>query len=239
MRQAWISAPTPYHLGYILGPRINAGGRIGDAALGSRLLSLDDTLEAQKIALTLDKLNRERKALETQMLEEAMAEADRLIDEAPELPVVVVGSDRWHKGIVGLVASRLTERFQRPSCVIAWASDSGQPMAEGTGSLRSVAGVDIGGAVRAAVADGHLKKGGGHAMAAGLTVTKEKYGELKTYLEKTLAATSRAARARPMLDIDGALTLAAASSEFMTLIEKAGPYVQGNPQPRFVFPAHG
>ncbi|MEQ1648465.1 MAG: single-stranded-DNA-specific exonuclease RecJ [Hyphomicrobiaceae bacterium] len=231
-------APTPYHLGYILGPRINAGGRIGDAGLGSRLLSLDDTMEAQKIAMTLDKLNRERKALETQMLEEAVAEADRLVDEVPDLPVVVVGSDRWHKGVVGLVASRLTDRFRRPSCVIAWASDSGQPMGEGTGSLRSIAGVDIGGAVRAAVADGLLKKGGGHAMAAGLTVTKDKFAALKAYLEAALKSSATEARARPTLEIDGALTPSAATSEFMTLIEKAGPYGQGNAQPRFVFPAH-
>jgi single-stranded-DNA-specific exonuclease len=231
------AAPSTYHLGYILGPRINAGGRIGDAGLGSRLLSLDDPLEAAKIAETLDRLNRERKAMETQMLEEAMAEADRRVDENPDLPLILVGSESWHKGVVGLVASRLTERFHRPSCVIAWASDSGAKMAEGTGSLRSVAGVDIGGAVRAAVAKGLLKKGGGHAMAAGLTVAREALAPLEAFLNDALKTTSRKARNSAALEIDGALTPAAVTPDFMSLIERAGPYGQGNPQPRFVFPA--
>ncbi len=113
-------APTTYHLGYIVGPRINAGGRIGDAALGARLLTTEDETDAQKIAALLDKLNKERKAIETQMLEEAFAHADRRLSETPDLPIVLVGSETWHKGVVGLVASRLVERFGRPSCVIAW-----------------------------------------------------------------------------------------------------------------------
>ena len=232
------AAPSTYHLGYILGPRINAGGRIGDAGLGSKLLSLDDPLEAARIAETLDRLNRERKALETHMLEEAMAEADRLVDETPDIPLILVGSESWHKGVVGLVASRLTERFHRPSCVIAWASEGGAKMAEGTGSLRSVAGVDIGTAVRGAVAAGLLKKGGGHAMAAGLTVAREGVEPLKAFLFKALKSASSKARATASLDIDGALTPSGVTPEFMTLIERAGPYGQGNPQPRFVFPAH-
>ena len=232
------AAPSTYHLGYILGPRINAGGRLGDAGLGSRLLSLDDPMEAAKIAETLDRLNRERKALETTMLEEAMAEADRLVDETPELPLILVGSETWHKGVVGLVASRLTERFHRPSCVIAWASEAGAKMAEGTGSLRSVGGVDIGTAVRGAVAAGLLKKGGGHAMAAGLTVARDGVEMLRAYLLDALKSSSSRARATAGLDIDGALTPSAVTREFMTLIERAGPYGQGNPQPRFVFPAH-
>src|SRR5690606_19458746 len=156
-------APTPYHLGYILGPRINAGGRIGDSALGARLLSLDDGAEAQRIAETLDRLNRERKAIETEILQEAMAEAERRIDEDPDLPVIVLGAESWHKGIVGLVASRLTERFYRLSCVISWTRDGTTGAVTGTGSLRSVSGVDIGRAVRAAAAAGLLLKGGGHA----------------------------------------------------------------------------
>ena len=232
------AAPSTYHLGYILGPRINAGGRIGDAGLGSRLLSLDDPMEAAKIAETLDRLNRERKALETVMLEEAMAEADRLVDEDPELPLILVGSDRWHKGVVGLVSSRLTERFHRPSCVIAWVGEGGGTVGEGTGSLRSVGGVDIGGAVRAAVAAGYLKKGGGHAMAAGLTVARDKVEALRGFLLDALKSSASRARASASLEIDGASTPSGVNAEFMTLIERAGPYGQGNPQPRFVFPAH-
>ncbi len=232
------AAPSTYHLGYILGPRINAGGRIGDAGLGSRLLSLNDPMEAAKIAETLDRLNRERKAMETQMLEEAMAEADRRVDENPDLPLILVGSETWHKGVVGLVASRLTERFHRPSCVIAWASDSGAKTTEGTGSLRSVGGVDVGGAVRAAVAKGLLKKGGGHAMAAGLTVAREGVEALHAFLNDALKSSTKQARTSAGLEIDGAVTPSAVTAEFMTLIERAGPYGQGNAQPRFVFPAH-
>lgn len=225
--------PTPYLLGFVLGPRINAGGRIGDAALGARLLSLDDETEAARIAVQLDKLNRERKAIETQMLEEAVAEADRLIDEMPDLPMLVVASERWHKGVVGLVASRLVERFGRPACVIAW-EEGGQ----GTGSLRSIAGVDIGSAVRAAAADGLLLKGGGHTMAAGLTVARDKFEAARTYLAEQVASPATAAREARALEIDGALTPAAANDTLIDLIERAGPYGQGNPQPRFVFPAH-
>jgi single-stranded-DNA-specific exonuclease len=225
--------PTPYLLGFVLGPRINAGGRIGDAALGARLLSLDDETEAARIAVQLDKLNRERKAIETQMLEEATAEADRLIDEIPDLPMLVLASERWHKGVVGLVASRLVDRFGRPACVIAW-EEGGQ----GTGSLRSIAGVDIGSAVRAAAADGLLIKGGGHAMAAGLTVARDKFEAARTYLAEQVASPATTARAARALEIDGALTPAAANDTLIDLIERAGPYGQGNPQPRFVFPAH-
>lgn len=225
--------PTPYHLGFILGPRINAGGRIGDAALGARLLATDDEVEAAKIAALLDKLNRERKAIETEILEQAIAEADRLVEERPDLPLILVGSEAWHKGVVGLVASRLVERFGRPACVIAW-EDKG----EGTGSLRSIAGVDIGSAVRTAVGEGLLVKGGGHAMAAGLTVARDKLEATRERLYALLTDRTSAVRATTTLDIDGALTPGAVSDELIDLIEKAGPYGQGNPQPRFAFPAH-
>jgi len=231
-------APTPYHLGYILGPRINAGGRIGDSALGARLLSLHDSAEAQKIAETLDRLNRERKAIETQTLQEAMAEAELRVEENPDLPVLVLGAESWHKGIVGLVASRLTERFHRPSCVISWTRDGGNGAITGTGSLRSVAGVDIGRAVRAATAAGLLLKGGGHAMAAGLTVAQDQLDALRAFFNAELAGGTKVARETAGLEHDGALTPQAASDELLALIERAGPYGQGNPQPRFAFPAH-
>lgn len=231
-------APTPYHLGYILGPRINAGGRIGDSALGARLLSQANPQEAHKIAETLDRLNRERKAIETETLEQAMAAAEAMIEADPDLPVVVLGAEDWHKGIVGLVASRLTDRFHRPSCVLSWTKDAATGAKSGTGSLRSVAGVDIGSAVRAAVAAGLLVKGGGHAMAAGLTVAEDKLDALKQHLAAELANATSEARAAASLEIDGALTPKAASDQLVTLLDRAGPYGQGNPQPRFVFPSH-
>ncbi|MGE0628164.1 MAG: single-stranded-DNA-specific exonuclease RecJ [Hyphomicrobiaceae bacterium] len=230
-------APTPYALGFVLGPRINAGGRIGDAALGAKLLTLADKTEAARIAVLLDRLNRERKAIETEMLADAVAQAERMVEDDPDIPLVLLGSPDWHKGVVGLVASRLVERFRRPSCVISWEADSGK-VATGTGSLRSVAGVDIGAAVRAAVAAGLLVKGGGHAMAAGLTVEQAKLETARAFLVEQLRHDASLARQAAGLEIDGALTPGAVNDEFIDLIEKAGPYGQGNPQPRFVFPAH-
>jgi single-stranded-DNA-specific exonuclease len=232
-------APTSYSLGFVLGPRINAGGRIGDSALGAKLLTIDDEIEAGRIAAILDKLNRERKAIETEMLAAAATQAELMVDEDPALPMLLLGSDTWHKGVVGLVASRLTERFQRPTCVIAWEKDgSGSGKGQGTGSLRSIMGVDIGRAVRAAAAAGLLIKGGGHAMAAGLTVDKGKLDAARAFLVENVRSESGAARSAVGLDVDGALTPAGVNDKLIDLIERAGPYGQGNPQPRFVFPAH-
>jgi len=230
-------SPNTYHLGFVLGPRINAGGRIGDSALGAKLLSTDDPAEAQKIGALLDKLNRERKALETKMLEDAMAMADAKLSETPDLPVLILGSHEWHKGVVGLVASRLTERFRMPTCILAW-EDESRPTAQGTGSLRSVAGVDIGRAVRRAVSDGLLVKGGGHAMAAGLTLTRDKLQDVETALAASIGRGTSDAQNAASLEIDGALIPTAANRTLLDLLEKAGPYGQGNPQPRFVFPSH-
>jgi single-stranded-DNA-specific exonuclease len=226
-------APTTYHLGFVLGPRINAGGRIGDAALGARLLSIDDEAEAGRIAALLDKLNRERKAIEKQMLEEAIAHAEMLVDADPDLPLLIVASEAWHKGVVGLTASRLVEKFQRPACVIAW-----EGAEQGTGSLRSIAGVDIGAAVRAAVAGDLLIKGGGHAMAAGLTVARSKLDGLQAFMREQLSKRTSAARSELALEIDGALTPIGVTDDLLTLLERAGPYGHGHPQPRFAFPAH-
>jgi single-stranded-DNA-specific exonuclease len=167
------------------------------------------------------------------MLEEAVANAERLIEADADLALLLVAGEDWHKGVVGLVASRLTDRFQRPACAIAW-DGSG----DGTGSLRSIDGVDIGAAVRAAVAAGHLKKGGGHAMAAGLTVERTRLAALQAFLSERLGVSAGAARSAIALDIDGALTPGSVTDELLALIERAGPYGQGNPQPRFVFPAH-
>jgi single-stranded-DNA-specific exonuclease len=226
-------APTSYHLGFVLGPRINAGGRIGDSGLGARLLSTSDDAEAAKIAAQLDKLNGERKALETQMLQEAMAEADEMVDQDPEVAIVMMGSEAWHKGVVGLAASRLADRFRRPSCVIAWDGKG-----SGTGSLRSVAGVDIGSAVRAAAAEGILLKGGGHAMAAGLTVARDRLEDLRVFINERLRDKTIAAREAASIELDGALTPAGVTHELIELLERAGPFGQGNPQPKFAFPAH-
>lgn len=226
-------APTPYHLGFILGPRINAGGRIGNAALGATLLSISDPVEAQRIAETLHRLNKERKDIETAVLEEAMAIADRQVTDDPARAILVVGSDAWHKGVVGLVASRLVERFRRPACVIAW-----DATAMGTGSLRSVPGIDLGAAIRAAVSAGLLAKGGGHAMAAGLTVSRDSLAPLEAFLQNQLGSTSRGVTDVAHLDIDASLVASGATPELMDLIERVSPFGQGNSEARFALPAH-
>jgi single-stranded-DNA-specific exonuclease len=225
-------APTPYSLGFVLGPRINAGGRIGDSSLGARLLATDNAAEAREMAATLDSLNRQRREIERQTVEEAMGWAYKALLDDPDCPIVIAGSTGWHKGLVGLVASRLTERCQRPALIFANDEIAG----EATGSARSVAGVDIGAAIRGAVETGLALKGGGHAMAAGVTIKTDRLSELSAYLRSALSeAYGRASRA-PSLAIDGALLPRAATPEFVKLLEQAGPYGQGNAAPRFVIP---
>jgi single-stranded-DNA-specific exonuclease len=224
--------PAPYHLGFLIGPRINAGGRIGDAALGARLLTTEDPHEARSIAERLDQLNTERQSMEAVMLEQAGAEAAMAI-EARDPAVLLTGSDDWHPGIVGLIASRLKDAHRRPSFAIAF-DDTGK----GTGSGRSITGVDLGKAVRQAVEEGLLEKGGGHAMAAGLTVRREKTADLEAFFNSTLKDDVEAASANRELKIDAALTATGASLDLLELLEKAGPYGAGHSEPVFAFPAH-
>ncbi len=223
---------TPYHLGFILGPRINAGGRIGDASLGARLLATDDPAEAAHIAERLEKLNAERRALENQMLAEAMAQADRILENAPDQPYLLLAAEGWHKGIVGLMAGRLTERYDRPSLVIGWEGGG-----LGTGSARSVPGMDIGAAIRAAHGAGLLVKGGGHAMAAGFTLSADNLPAFDAFLSQWFAQTT-GGMPLPQLAVDGALTAGGATLALMDWLDRAGPYGEGNPEPCFVLPAH-
>jgi single-stranded-DNA-specific exonuclease len=225
--------PEPYHLGFLLGPRINAGGRIGRADLGANLLLEEDAAEAGRIAAELDRLNRERQVMEQHMLAEAEAEALAALGLEEKGAVVVTASEGWHPGIVGLVAARLKEKYGRPAFAIALGVGG-----VGTGSGRSIAGADLGRAVRQAVADGLLLKGGGHAMAAGVTIRRERLAEFRAYLEAALGDAVDAARRDEALLIDGALTAAAANLEFCASIMRAGPFGAGNPDPVFALPAH-
>ncbi len=225
--------PEAWHLGFLLGPRINAGGRIGRADLGVRLLLEDDPTEAAKIAAELDRLNRERQAIELDTLAQAEAEAMAALGFEDRGAVVVTAAEGWHPGIVGLVAARLKERFGRPAFAIAL-----EPGGTGTGSGRSIPGVDIGRAVRRAVADGLLLKGGGHAMAAGVTLRKGALADLRAYLESTLAAEVEIARRAGGLLIDGAVSAAAAGADLVAMISRAGPFGSGNPEPVIALPAH-
>lgn len=229
------SEPEAWHLGYLLGPRINAGGRIGDAGLGARLLLAEDAGEAGRIAAQLDHLNRERQAVEEAMLAEAEEEAMRLAGlEGEGRAVLVVSGERWHPGIVGIVAGRLKERFQRPA--FAFAPGEGDVL---TGSGRSVAGVDLGAAVRQAVESGLAIKGGGHAMAAGITVQAGHLPDFAAFLEEKLAQAVATSREADFLRIDAALTAESLTTDFVTEIQRAGPFGQGNPEPLFALPAHG
>lgn len=224
--------PRPWHLGFLLGPRINAGGRIGDAALGARLMLTDDPVEAKRIAAELDRLNTERQEVERAILAAAEGEAIAAVGLEDAGATVVVSGDGWHPGVVGLVAARLKERFNRPAFAIAFNGETG------TGSARSITGVDVGRAVHGAVEAGLLKKGGGHAMAAGLTVERAKLGDLRAFLEERLAASVLKARADRSLSIDGALTASGATVGLVEQIAKAGPFGAGNPEPVFAFPNH-
>ena len=233
-RRAGLSGPvTPYHMGFLIGPRINAGGRIGDAALGSRLLTVEDTEEAEAISERLDQLNRERQAIETAMLQEAEADAIAEFGDGAGVGVIVTARQGWHPGIVGLLASRLKDRFARPAFAIAFDANG-----RGTGSGRSIAGFDLGRMVRLAVEDGLLVKGGGHAMAAGLTVTREKLSSLRAFFEDHARDAVEQLAADAVLKIDGALSASGATLDLIDRLEAAGPYGSGHPQPVFALPQH-
>jgi len=224
---------NPYHFSFLIGPRINAGGRIGNAALGSNLLATADPAEANAIADTLDQLNRERQDMETQMLAEARAEAEAEISAGGGPAVVVTASESWHPGIVGLIASRLKEFIRRPVFAIAFNANG-----IGTGSGRSITGFDLGKLVREAVAQGLLIKGGGHAMAAGITVERAKLGELRAFFEERAGEAVTRLRDLESLKIDAALSAEGATFDLLDALEAAGPYGSGHPSPVLALPHH-
>jgi len=233
-RRAGLNGPvSPYHFGFLIGPRINAGGRIGDAALGARLLTLDDGGEAETIAAKLDELNRERQAMEAAMLQEAEAEALAEYGNGDGASVIITARENWHPGIVGLIASRLKDKLRRPAFAIAFDSSG-----KGTGSGRSINGFDMGRMVRAAVDAGLLVKGGGHAMAAGLTVERSNLGKLRAFFMEKAEKQVAGLVANETLKIDGALGASGATVELIDRLETAGPYGSGHPQPVFALPSH-
>jgi single-stranded-DNA-specific exonuclease len=225
--------PEPWHLGFLLGPRINAGGRIGRADLGARLLLEDDHSEAARIAAELDRLNTERRQIEIATVAQAEAEAFAALGVEEKGAVVVTAADGWHPGVVGLVAARLKERYGRPAFAIAL-----EPGGAGTGSGRSILGVDLGAVVRRAVRDGLLIKGGGHAMAAGITLRKDGLGAFRAYLEEALSPSVEAARRDRALLIDGAVSAGAVNVQLCETLARAGPFGAGNPEPVLALPAH-
>ena len=220
--------PEAYHAGFILGPRVNAGGRVGESGLGVRLLATEDPAEAASIAARLDDYNRERQAIEAVVLEAAMAQGRE--QAASGAAVIMAVAEDWHPGVIGIVAGRLRERYNRPACVIALDG------AQGKGSGRSVPGVALGPAVIAAQQAGLLVNGGGHAMAAGFTVEVAKLGEFADFLAAHIIDQLDGAEPVAELGLDGALTPAAATVDLIELLEKIGPFGAGNARPRFAFP---
>lgn len=221
-------APNTYHLGFLLGPRVNAGGRIGAADLGARLLACDDPHEARALAERLDALNTERREIENRVREAALAQAEA---RGLDAPLVWAAGEGWHPGVVGIVAARLKEATNRPAVVIGLDGDQGK------GSARSVNGVDLGAAVQRVAAEGLLLRGGGHRMAAGLTVARDMLEPAMARLSELLARQGAGSQGPRDLRLDGLLMPAAATPELLHEIERAGPFGQGAPAPRFAFPA--
>ncbi len=221
------TAPSSYHLGFLLGPRVNAGGRIGQADLGARLLSTDSMTEAEALSQRLDQLNTERREIENAVRAAALDQAEQ---RGLDAPLVWAAGEGWHPGVVGIVASRLKEAANRPAIVIGFDGD------EGKGSGRSVTGVDLGASIQRLAAEGLLVKGGGHKMAAGLTVTRDKLEPAMERLTELLAKQGAGQGGPADLKLDGTLMPGAATVDLIEQIEKAGPFGAGAPAPRYALP---
>ena len=220
--------PQASHFSFVYGPRINAAGRVGDPALGLRVLETDDPEEAVRVAGLLEDLNRRRQSLEAQAYDEAVAQAEALGSDAG--PVVIVVGEGWHAGVIGIVASRLVNRFRRPAVVCVRERDQLR------GSARSLDNIDIGTPVIRARRAGLLEKGGGHPMAAGFTGSSGCLGDLVTFLNDEIAQARQPSPAEGDLLLDGVLAVSGANVALGTELERAGPFGVGNPWPCFAFP---
>ena len=222
-------APNTYHLGFLLGPRVNAGGRVGEASMGATLLSTEDEDKAQRLALALDLYNKERREIEAEVQAAAIyqAEADLAANDSP---IIMVGKVGWHPGVIGIVAGRLREKFDRPTIVFSIDKDG-----VAKGSARSMTGVDIGAAVLDAVHHKVLQSGGGHAMAAGMTAPAESLPKLREFFEAKLEKAVLAARKNRRITLDGVLSAKGATVDLAKMLEEVGPFGQGFPGPKFAF----
>ncbi len=220
-------APRAYHLGYMMGPRVNAGGRIGKADLGARLLSTTNTQEAQAIAERLNELNAERREIEARVQELALAQAET---RGLDAPLVWAAGDGWHPGVVGIVASRLKEATNRPAIVIGFDGEAGK------GSGRSISGVDLGASIQRLAAEGLIEKGGGHKMAAGLSLSRAQLEPAMARLSELLARQGAGRQGAADLRLDGILMPSALTVELIEEMEQAGPFGASAPAPRFAFP---
>jgi len=226
---AGIRGPaSAYHAGFVLGPRINAGGRVGKSDLGARLMMSEDRKEADRIAQTLEGLNAERRAIEAQVLEEAIARIDSQII-TDDTPILIAAGEDWHPGVIGIVAGRIKERFNRPALVIGYEAETG--VAKGSG--RSCPGVNLGAAVVEARTAGLLQAGGGHAMACGLTMDIASLDDLRTYLTDRLSADWAKADDARAYEVDAVVKPGAVTCDYVQALSAAEPYGAGNPEPRF------
>jgi len=219
--------PTSHHLGFVLGPRVNAGGRIGAADLGARLLACTDQAEAVVMAKRLDDLNTDRREIEGRVREAALAQAEARGSDAA---LVWAAGDGWHPGVVGIVAARLKEAMNRPAVVIGFDGDVGK------GSGRSVGGVDLGAAIQRLAAEGLIEKGGGHKMAAGLSLGRTQLEPALARLTELMARQGAGDRGPGDLRLDGLLMPAACTAELIARLEEAGPFGAAAPAPRFALP---
>ena len=221
------SAPGTYHAGFLLGPRVNAGGRVGQADYGTQLLSSDNADESRQLAHELDRLNKERQDIERAVLEQAIEQVEQRGDN--DTGIIFASSQGWHPGVIGIVASRLKDRFRRPAFVISL--DDQNELGKASG--RSVVGVDLGAIVTAARQNGLLVNGGGHAMAAGLTVEADRLNELIDFMQDALAHQTDGNAPEARLGIDGLVSVKGVTVDLVELLEQAGPFGAGNPEPRF------
>lgn len=228
--RAGVKTPaSPYHLGFLIGPRINAAGRIGHANMAFEMLTTNDEAKRRHLAEKLHVMNAERQAIEADVLAAAIAQIDGVIDTLGHVPQIIIASgDGWHPGVIGIVAGRLKERYDRPAIVIGFDGDIGK------GSGRSIDGVDLGGAISSARSDGLLVAGGGHAMAAGLTIDRSQLGGFAEIVQARLFDDVNDAIANRKKWVDGIVAPSAVHASFAALIAKAGPFGNGNPEPVFV-----
>ena len=234
MDQAGLAkaAAGVFEAGFILGPRINAGGRVGRSDLGARLLSTDDPVEAADLAAQLDALNGERKAVEREVVEEAASALEKSGGLDLDAPVWVVAQEGWHPGVIGIVASRLRERYRKPVIVVG--VDRAADIAKGSG--RSQPGVDLGQAVQAAYENGLLLAGGGHAMAAGLTFRPSALPALREFLCDRLRVQTARATLEDVLEVDALVSPGAAACALLEEFAVLAPFGPGNPEPMFALP---
>ena len=222
---------TTYHAGFLLGPRINAGGRVGQSDLGARLLTTDDPALAERLAGQLDRLNAERRAIEAEVQDAALAQLE---GQGGDRAILVASGEGWHPGVIGVVAGRLKDRYSKPVIIIGIDRQASPPVGKGSG--RSVPGVNRGGAIAAAREAGILTSGGGHAMAGGLSVDPDRINELVAFLDDRLAPELAQAHDAMALEVDALITAAGVTPDLADRLERAQPFGQGNPEPRFVLP---